>query len=97
MRDGCDVRPERLDTEKEMSSQVDRYLVAPAQAGNPDQQKLLGDVQRILGAAPGASVVRVQGSPPERLVVEMQADTARYLQTQFGHGLIIEPDAPLHY
>jgi hypothetical protein len=80
-----------------MSSDANRFLVAPAESGNAEQQRMLDEVQRIIAATPGASVVKTSGAPAVRLVVEMQSELAQQLQAQFGHGLIIEPDAPLSY
>ena len=79
-----------------MSSEATRFLVAPAQPGNLDQQRMLAEVQQIVAATPGASLIPTSRSS-ERLVVEMGSDIAKQLQAQFGHGLIIEPDAPLRY
>jgi hypothetical protein len=80
-----------------MSSDVNRFLVAPAEPGNVEQHRMLDEVQRIIAATPGAAVIKTSGAPSERLVVEMQSEIAKQLQAQFGHGLIIEPDAPLRY
>lgn len=80
-----------------MSSETNRFLVAPAQPGNAEQQRMLDEVLRILAATPGARVEKTSGAPPVRLVVEMRSEIAKQLQAQFGHGLIIEPDAPLRY
>ena len=80
-----------------MSSEATRFLVAPAQPGNLDQQRMLAEVQQIVAATPGASLIPTSRSSSERLVVEMGSDIAKQLQTQFGPGLIIEPDAPLRY
>jgi hypothetical protein len=41
--------------------------------------------------------VKTSGAPLARLVVEMPSEIAKQLQAQFGHGLIVEPDAPLRY
>jgi hypothetical protein len=80
-----------------MSSEANRFLVAPAQPGNLEQQRMLDEVQRIVAATPGASLIPMGSASSERLVVEMGPDIAKQLQAQFGHGLIIEPDAPLRY
>ena len=80
-----------------MSSDANRFLVAPADPGSAEQQRMLDEVQRIIAETPGASVVKTSGAPLARLVVEMPSEIAKQLQAQFGHGLIVEPDAPLRY
>jgi hypothetical protein len=75
-----------------------RYLVAPRQAGSPDEARDLQEFVNLVEQTPGAAIVRTYGGPtPRRLVAEMSDQTAAELRSRFGGRLIIEPDAPLKY
>jgi len=80
-----------------MTGAGEEYLVAP-RAATPDGARALHDFVRTVGSTGGgAAVVRTYGAEhaPVRAVVRMNVEIAERLRQQFGHSLIIEPNAPL--
>ena len=73
-----------------------QYLVVPK---SRKQVNFLLEFLRIAERMPDVSVDRIVGdsSKPRRVIIRSTEAALKYLQSQFGDHLIIEPDSELQY
>jgi hypothetical protein len=77
------------------SGTTEQFIISKRKV--PSAPPDLGEVLAFIKTIPHATVVSVAGSPehPERLVVQMSAESAAALSARFGPALIVEADRML--